>query len=275
MLKFLKRILFEFKEYFLLVVLLLISISLLSTNEKQQSKHLNSFALQNFAIFSEAVNSLTSIIRKDPSLTQLKEENAELMLEVNRLRKYSLENEHLRGMIGLRDSSKYQLQPVQVVSKLVTKIQGNFIIDKGANDGIIKGMPVISEKGLVGLIMETTDKCAVVRTLNNSNLNVAVTVQRINVDGVLTYDGIDLIIKNIPTSQDVQIGDRVETSDFSSLFPASVPIGQVTVKKTNEVGLLYSLIVKPFADISGANSLFVIKIVPSKEINNLEMNLMK
>jgi rod shape-determining protein MreC len=275
MLKFLKRIFIQFKEYFLLVVLLLISLSLLSTNEKQQSKHLNSFALQNFSFFSEAVNSMTSIFRKDISYAKLKEENAELMLEVNRLRKFSLENEKLRSLIGLRDSSKFPLIPVKVVSKLITKIQGNFIINKGTSNGIIKGMPVISEKGLVGMVMETTDDCSVVRTLNNSNLNVAVTIQRDNVDGVLSFDGKELIIKNIPTSQDIRVGDRVETSDFSSLFPAYVPIGEIIVKKTNDVGLLYNLTVRPFADIPGANDLFVIKIVPSKEINNLEMNLMK
>jgi rod shape-determining protein MreC len=275
MLKFLKRILFEFKEYFLLVVLLLISISLLSTNEKQQAKHLNTFALQNFTFLSEGVNTITSFFRKDVSVEKLKEENAELMLEVNRMRKFSLENDRLRSLIGLKDSTKYPLIPARVVSKLVTKIQGNFIINKGASDGIIKGMPVITDGGLVGLIHETTDNCSVVRTLQNSNLNVAVTIQRLNIDGVLTFDGKDLIIKNIPTSQDVHVGDRVETSDFSSLFPAYVPVGEIVVKKTNEVGLLYSLTVKPSADISGANDLYVIKIVPSKEINNLEMNLMK
>ena len=275
MFKFLKRILFEFKEYFLLVVLLLISIFILSTNEKQQAKHLNTFALQNFTILSEAVNSITSIFHKDVTMAKLKEENAELMLEVNRLRKYRFENEKLHSLIGLKDSTKYQLVPAKVISKLVTKIQGNFIINKGTNDGILKGMPVISEKGLVGLIMETTENCSVVRTLGNSNLNVAVTIQRLNIDGVLTFDGKDLIIKNIPTSQDVHIGDRVETSDFSSLFPPYVPIGEITVKKTNEVGLLYSLTIKPFADIPGAIDLYVIKIVPSKEINKLEMNLMK
>ncbi|MHB8904713.1 MAG: rod shape-determining protein MreC [Melioribacteraceae bacterium] len=275
MLKFLRRLAADYKEYILLIILSVISLTLLSKSEKPQAKHLKSFALGNFALLSEITNSLTSIFKRDISLDELKQENAQLMLEVNRMRKLRSENDELREMIAFRDTSRYPLIPAKVISKLVTKTQGNFIINRGSSDEIKKGMPVLSEKGLIGLIMDVADNYSVVRTLNNSNLNIAVTLQRTNVDGILSYDGKNLVIKDIPTTYDVQVGDRVETSDFSSLFPPAIPIGVVVKKESNVLGLLHIITITPFADIPAENDLFVLKVLPSKQINDLEMNLLK
>lgn len=273
--KFLRRIVSDYKEYLLLIVLSVISLTILAQNEKPAAKHLKTFALGNFAVLNEISNSIVSIFKSDESRDDLRNENAHLMLELNRLRKYRAENEELRPMIAFKDTSKYPLIPAKIISKLVTKSQGNFIVNRGSNNEIRKGMPVINYKGLIGLITDVTENYSVVQNLYNSNLSIAVTLQRTNVDGILNYDGNNLIIKDIPTTYDVQIGDIIETSDFSSLFPPSIPIGIVSKKESNVLGLLHNLTVEPFAKISAANNLFILKIIPSKQINQLEMNLIK
>lgn len=273
--KFLRRIVSDYKEYLLLIVLSVISLTILAQNEKPAAKHLKTFALGNFAVLNEITNSIVSIFKSDESRDDLRNENAHLMLELNRLRKYRAENEELRPMIAFKDTSKYPLIPAKIISKLVTKSQGNFIVNRGSNNEIRKGMPVINYKGLIGLITDVTENYSVVQNLYNSNLSIAVTLQRTNVDGILNYDGNNLIIKDIPTTYDVQIGDIIETSDFSSLFPPSIPIGIVSKKESNVLGLLHNLTVEPFAKISAANNLFILKIIPSKQINQLEMNLIK
>ncbi len=273
--KFLRRIVSVYKEYLLLIVLSVISLTILAQNEKPAAKHLKTFALGNFAVLNEITNSIVSILKSDESRDDLRNENAHLMLELNRLRKYRAENEELRSMIAFQDTSKYPLIPAKIISKLVTKSQGNFIVNRGSNNEIRKGMPVINNKGLVGLIMDVTENYSVVQNLYNSNLSIAVTLQRTNVNGILNYDGKNLIIKDIPTTYDVQIGDIIETSDFSSIFPPSIPIGILSKKESNVLGLLHNLKVEPFVNIFAANNLFILKIIPSKQINKLEMNLIK
>ena len=275
MIKILQRLGYQFKEYVLLVVLVIVSLISISLSEKPQAKKLKAFAIANFAILSEITESVASIFSGDVSVEELKLENAKISLQLSKLKKVAAENEELRAMINMRDTSKYPLIPVRIVSKLITKIQGNFIVNRGSGSGLVKGMPVINHQGLVGLIMDVAEDYSVVRTLQNSSLNIAVTLQRSNVDGILSFDGRDLVIKNIPTTYDAKIGDRIETSDFSSLFPPSVPVGVVAKKETNELGLLHSLTVKPFAAIEATNNLFVIGIVPSRQVNHLEMNLLK
>jgi len=275
MLNFLRRFTYQFKEYILFILLVVISLSLLSSNDRPEVKNVRKFALGNFAFVNSMLSYISDIFRTNPSYNKLKEENAKLMLEINRLRKAEIENKNLRTMLSLPDTMKYPLVAVDIVSKLVNKIQGNFIINRGLKDSIHVGMPVISSKGLVGIIADVTKNFSVVKTLYNSSLNIAVTVQNINVDGVLTWNGHELMIKNIPTTYEINVGDKVETSDFSSLFPPNIPVGVISKKESLAIGLLHTVYVEPFIDIRSANNLFVVKVVPSKQINNLEMNLMK
>ncbi len=275
MIKFLKRFISQFKEYFLLVFLIIISLSILASNEKPQVKRIRTFALGSFAVINEAVNSIFSLFQKDDSIDELQKKNAELILNLSRLKNYELENKNLRSLLGYKDTASYPLLYADVISKLVNKIQGYFIINRGSSDGVKVGMPVLDDNGLIGVISEISENYSVVKTLYNSNLNIAVTIQKINVDGVLSWNGSELIIKNIPSTYSVNIGDSVYTSDFSSIFPPKIPVGEVSKKETISLGLLHTLSVKPYTDIYSVNNLFVLMTVTSKEINDLEMNLMK
>lgn len=275
MLNFLRRFTYQFKEYLIFVLLVIISLSLLASNEKPEVKKIRTFAFGSFALLNSILDSFGDLFVKDPSYDQLRTENAKLSLELNRLRKQGIENQNLRDMLSLRDSSRYQLIAADVVSKLVNKVQGNFIINKGKLNGIRTGMPVINHQGLIGIIADVSDQFSVVKTLFNSSLNIAVTLQKINVDGVLNWNGKELIIKNIPTTYEIELGDNVATSDFSTLFPPDIPVGIISEKESIALGLLHTLSVEPYADISAVSNLFVVDIIPSKQINQLEMNLMK
>jgi rod shape-determining protein MreC len=275
MIKFTQKIIYQFKEYFILLLLVLISLLFISNSENPKAKRIQAFALANFAVVQNVTSSFVSIFVKDESIEELKKQNALIMLELEKSRKAEKENQELRSLLGLKDTSKYSLIAANVVSKLVNKFQGNFIIDRGLEHGLVKGMPVINSAGLVGILMDVEKNYSVVRTLYNTSLNVAVTIPRTNVNGVLNFNGRDLIIKNIPTTYDVKVGDVIQTSEFSTAFPPAIPIGTIEKKELNMLGLLHSLYVKPFSDINTSSFLFVVKVVPSKQINNLEMNLIK
>lgn len=272
---FLRRFISQFKEYFLLVILIVISLALLSRNDKPEIKRIRAFAFGSFAVVNNFINHFTGIFKSDSSYDQLKEENARLMLEINRLRKQGIENRNLRAMLSITDTSQYNLIAADVISKLVNKIRGSFILNKGFKNGVRVGMPVVSPDGLVGIISDVTENFSVTKTLYNSSLNIAATVQNVNVDGVLSWNGKELIIKNIPTTYEINVGERVETSDFSTLLPPNIPVGVIDKKESLALGLLHTIYVKPYADIRSASSLFILTIVPSKQINHLEMNLMK
>ena len=104
-------------------------------------------------------------------------------------------------------------------------------------------------------------------------MNIAVDNQRSGIDGILSWNGQRLIIKHIPTTFDMKIGDRIETSDFSTIFPPSIPVGVIEEKETEVSGLLSNVYVKPFADIQTVEFLFVMKIIENEQIDSLHTNL--
>ena len=176
-------------------------------------------------------------------------------------------------MLGLKDSSSFPLIAAQVIAKYVSTSQGNLVINVGNNEKVKYGMPVINDRGLVGIIVNNTQDFSVVRTLQNSEQKLAVMDQRSRYNGVLEWNGANLIIKNIPKSYDMEVGDKIVTSNFSTKFPPSIPVGIISGGTTDKTGLLNNIIVKPFVDFARIENVFVIGFIPSTIKNNLELNL--
>ncbi len=274
MINFLKNFYQNFREYIVLIILLLISLSFLPLNENKSVQKIKTFAFGNFAVLNSVISDIQSIFSNENELNKLRKLNAELMLQLNKLREHGIENNQLRNLISFTDSSNINLYPARIISTLVTKVQGSFIINKGRLDSIKVGMPVIDNYGLVGIIVNASDDYSLVRSVQNMNFNVAVRNQITNVDGILSWNGSSLVIKNIPTTYEMNIGDRIVSSDFSTLFPPSIPIGVVKKKEETISGILSNIIVEPFADISKIKNVLVMDVVPSKQIDSLEMNLL-
>jgi rod shape-determining protein MreC len=175
--------------------------------------------------------------------------------------------------LDYRDTTKYSLLPAKVISKLVSGTKGNMIINRGLSDSINIGMPVINEKGLVGLIVNSSENFSQVRPVNNSNLKITGKIQRINADGIISWDGRKLVMKNLPSTVDVRIGDRIVTSDFSTILPPAIPVGIATDVTTIYSATLINVTIEPFADLHSVNDVFVLKMVLSKQIENFELNL--
>jgi cell shape-determining protein MreC len=73
----------------------------------------------------------------------------------------------------------------------------------------------------------------------------------------------------------MKVGDRIETSSFSTILPPSIPVGVIEEKDTEVSGLLSNIYVKPFSDIKSVENLFIVKVIENDQIDSLEMNLLK
>lgn len=270
---FFRRFLTQFKEYIVLTIILIISLILISQNNNPKIKNIRLYALSSFAIINYSLTGIIDYFQNNSYTNNLERLNAELMLQVNLLREYGLENNELKNYLKYSDNSEYELIVSRIVSRVLSKINGNFIISKGSKDSIKVGMPVISHLGLIGLVVDVTDNFSTVRTYENSKFKVAVKNQRSNVSGIINWNGKNLIIKNVPTTYDIEIGDRIVVSELSSIILPSIPIGIVAEKEATLSGILTNIIVKPFVDINSIKNVLVIKSVVSKQLDDLELNL--
>ena len=272
MFRFFANIWDNFKEYIILVFLLIIGLLLLSSNQKPGIKSVRAVAFGTFASVSSIITDLINVTQIKSENSQLCEKNAELMLQMNKLREFGIVNEELKGLIKLKDTLKYPLIPVKIVSKSFSISQNTVTLLGGNSKGIKPGMPVINDQGLIGIIYSTSDDFAIARTLRNRDLKITVKDERSRIDGIMKWNGEDLVIMDVPKTFDIKPGDRIITSELSSLISIPVPVGIVLELRKVDVGIFNEVRVKPFVNFSRAENVFVIGIVESKQKNQLELN---
>ena len=264
----------NFKEYIILVILLITSLILLSQNSSQRIQRVRSIAFGTFASVTSIFTDIFNVSNLKNENENLRRTNADMMLHLSRLREFGIVNEDLKGLLALKDSSKFPLIPATIVSKSLSKSQGTITINAGKNQGAKVGMPVITDKGLLGIIYNTADNYSIARTLNNVDLKVTVKSERTRENAVMKWNGDWLVMVNVPKTYDLKKGDRIVTSEISSIIPFPLPVGVVYEIGNVEKGIFNEVKVQPFVDFQKVENLFILGIVKSKEIDNIEFNFL-
>lgn len=273
--KTIKNFFFAFKHYILLVVLLFVSLSFLPLNKGSKLTNIKRYAFGTFSFLSVGLEKIADIFKDQEEILKLKELNARLMLENNLLRNYALENSELKSLLNYKDTSGSNLIAASVISKLVSSVQGNLIINVGESDSVIIGMPVINERGLIGIVKETSDNYSVVRTIQNIDFKLTVEIQRSRFKSIMNWNGKQLYLSNVPTTADIKVGDRIVSSSFSTFLPPSIPVGVVTSMEQTVSGLLGEVYIEPFVEFSSIKNLFVLQVIKSIELEGIELNFLK
>lgn len=274
MIRFLNSLWNNFKEYIVLVFLLIISLILLSQNKSEGIQKVRSIAFGTFASFTSVFTDIFNISNLKKENQDLRRTNAELMLQVSKLREYGILNEELKNLLALKDSTKFPLIPATLVSKSLSKTQSTITLNVGKNHSVKIGMPVITDKGLVGIIFSTSDNYSIARTLTNVDLKLAVKCERTRENAVMKWNGEWLVMVNVPKTFQLKKGDRIVTSEISSLVPFPLPVGLVSEIGNIEKGIFNEVKIQPFVEFDRVENVFIIPIVKSKEIDDIELNFL-
>jgi len=262
----------NFKEYLVLILLVILSLSLLTQNNNPQVQKVRAVAFGSFASVSSIFYDVFNITQLKNENAVLRETNAELMIQVSMLREQGILNRELKGMLGLRDTTLLPLYPASIVSKSLSVTQNTITINAGQSAGIKPGMPVISYRGLVGIIQTCSESFSIARTLKNVDLKLTVKNEKNRLNGILKWDGEKLMIVDVPRTYDFNIGDRIITSEISSIIPVPIPIGLVSKIEDDKTGLMNLIQITPFEEVLSVENVFILKMVENMQKNNLELN---
>jgi rod shape-determining protein MreC len=254
----LKRFFINTRHHFLLVALLVVSLFLISISDSESSDRPKTYLFGIFASINSVFSSLFVPALKVDNIDELRKRDAELMLQNSLLRKYGLEYRKLQNLLDLKSNSKLKLMAAEIVAKDVSPVKSFFVINRGESDSVRNGATVIDDNGLLGLVVSVDKDYSIVRSIENGKSKITVRIERSGVNGIMNWDGKELIITNISSNYDVKIGDRIVTSPVSLRFTAGIPVGVVTEKIKTVSGLLTNLVVKPFSDFGSARYCFVV-----------------
>ena len=251
-----------FKEYFILALFILISLSLLAQNDNVQIRTIRALALAAVGSLQDAFGFIPNYFELKQENKVLREQNVNLADEVSRLREAKLENIRLRQLLDLKERSHFDYAGANILGKNLQLMRNTITLDVGEENGVRVNMPVVSDAGLVGKIVATSSSYAVVQILLNKEFRASAKVQRGRVDGIIVWQGGDhVLLKNVAKTLDVQVGDVVITSDYSSFFPAGIKIGVVSRTEQPQSELFQIIEVKPSVDFARLEEVFVAKYI--------------
>lgn len=274
MIRFFVSVWTNFKEYIVLIILLIISLILLSQNNAAGIQKVRSIAFGTFASVTSVFTDLFNISNLKKENEELRRTNAEVMLQVSKLREHGIINKDLQNLLALKDSTNFPLISASIVSKSLTKSQGTITLNAGKIQSVKVGMPVITDKGLVGIVFSTSDNYSIARTLTNVDLKLTVKSERTRENAVMKWNGDWLVMVNVPKTFNIKKGDRIVTSEISSIVPFPLPVGVVAEFGNVETGIFNEVKIQPFVNFQEIENVFVLGIVKSKEIDNIEFNFL-
>lgn len=226
------------KKFLIITSILGILIFIIITSDKRNLTIIEKSSKDIFSFVIKPINKLR--IKKCENNTEdniLKAENEEL--------KENIKN--LKDLLGLKTIlSEYEKINATVIDRNLGYWYDTLTIDKGSNDGIIKNQAVITTKGLIGYIYNTSYTTSTVKLIT-SKLENKISVKIKNNDsytyGLLTqYENGNFIIEGI--TEDVKIDSIVTTSGLGNGFPEGIYIGKVSEVNKDNFDLIKNLKVK-------------------------------
>ena len=177
---------------------------------------------------------------------QLRRENAEMKVQLQREAELERENERLRALLEFKKLSKSKLKAAHIIAGDPANWWRNVRIDLGQRDGLRVDLPVRTTEGLVGRVSEVSETSSRLVLIGDANCRVPAMVldaQSRQVDNGVITGGSSVLDESIvelgylSKASSVKPGHRVVTSDLSAIYPKGILIGQVVDTRPVEFGL--------------------------------------
>lgn len=168
---------------------------------------------------------------------------------------------------------KYLFYPAKVIKNSVTIKNNYLLINKGRKHQIKPQMGVIGEQGIVGIVVAVNQYYARVISILHTRVRVTAQLKSSGTSGSLRWDTENpkyLYLEGIPSHIEVQLGDIVETSELSRIFPPGIKIGTIVEKSVFPGSSTYKIKVELINDPKNVKGVMVVDHLHNPLINEIE-----
>jgi rod shape-determining protein MreC len=219
------------------------------------------------AWFSARYMAVQDFFTSPRDMASLRQRNAELEAEVAELQSQVIQLQQEVGetqvlaalidFVRVRPENKYEA--AAVIGRDPSPFLHYVIINRGSNEGILRGMPVVTNQGLIGRIDAVIADAARVQLITDPASSVNVRLQNAETEASLvgSVTG-DLALELIPQDIIIQRGDLVLTSGLGGGYPPDLIIGQVVNVRSRDFDLFQQATVQPVVDFNQLEIVLVI-----------------
>lgn len=154
----------------------------------------------------------------------------------------------------------------RVVGGPLSNFEQSIELDKGSDDGLAEGMPVVTGAGLVGRLAQVTGSRSVVQLVSDPDFEFGVRLARSGQIGIVHGQGDEqplVVDAGIPLAADVRERETVTTAGTErSIFPPDIPVGRVQRLDVAPDQLSQVLDIRPLADLDDLAYVRVVQWAP-------------
>ena len=154
----------------------------------------------------------------------------------------------------------------QVTSLSPTNFSATITISKGRKQGVLVGMPVVANGGLVGIVISAGSNASTVQLITDVNSLIGATFGNGNSSLIISGNGLNngLGATSVPLSDNVAPGTIFSTNGLNgSLYPPGLPIATVAKATLTPGAATFDLTLKPTADLRNLTYVDVLLWEPS------------
>ncbi|MFI8417997.1 rod shape-determining protein MreC [Serratia sp. NPDC078593] len=157
--------------------------------------------------------------------------NSDILL----LGQFKQENARLRELLGSPLRQDEHKMVTQVISAGSDPYSDQVVIDKGSDNGVYEGQPVISDKGVVGQVVAVAKVTSRVLLICDASHALPIQVLRNDIRVIAAGGGCadDLQLEHLPGNTDIRVGDVLVTSGLGGRFPEGYPVAVVSSVKVD------------------------------------------
>ncbi len=166
----------------------------------------------------------------------LRKENRELLASIAMYEDIKKENDNLREQINILPREKYDLVAAFLVSRDSSGTENWIEIDKGSDDGVAPGMPVIVSKSIIiGRVYEVGAKNSKIMLLTNPKSTLNVIALEKEAKGIVRGEyGLGVILDMVLQADSINAGDKVVTSGIGGEIPRGLFVGTIQEVRPSE-----------------------------------------
>lgn len=167
-------------------------------------------------------------------------------------------NLYLEELLEFKEKLSFEPLAARVVGKEPAYWYQTIVVDRGKKDDVLEGMIVLAPSGVVGQVIHAGEHYSKILLANAPSSAIDAMIQKNRIRGILKGAGergyvLHYVLKNA----DIEEGDYIVTAGIGGVFPAGIPLGQVSKIHKKRRGMFQEIEVQPHVDFQKLEFVFI------------------
>lgn len=210
----------------------------------------------------ESLASRTHLLDENATL---KTENLHIKARLLRYEALQAENKRLKELLDSSVKLEGRILVAELLSVDLDPSKQQILINKGSQQKVYEGQPLLDATGIVGQILHVAPFSATAILITDPDHALPVQVNRngLRTIAVGTGDLHRLNLPHVPNNADIKVGDLLVTSGLGGRFPADYPVGTVASVATNPGSPFAKVTAVPTAHLDRSREVLLVWPAPA------------